>query len=157
MRITQWGEYGVHLSVFIAQQQTATSAPVPANDIARSQAIAADYAHQILQRLRKGGVIESVRGPLGGYRLTRPAEEITLYDILVAAEGQSFEIICDTKPINDLRCAPQGRCSLRDIWHDLKDHVDQFLKRETLRSLTDRTASDYAPIQIGGQLRSTAV
>lgn len=149
MRITQWGEYGIHLSAYIAQQQSETGAPVPANDIAKSQSIAADYAHQILQRLRKGGIIESVRGPLGGYRLTRPPEQITLLDILVAAEGESFEIICDNRPIGNERCSPNGNCSLRGLWHDLKDHIDSFLKKETLRSLSQREPLASMPVQIG--------
>ncbi len=151
MRITQWGEYGVHLSVYIAQRQAETGEPVAANDIARSQAIASDYAHQILQRLRKGGIIESVRGPLGGYKLTRPPEMITLFDILVAAEGDSFEIICETRPIHSHRCAPNADCSLRDLWQNLKQHIDSFLKNETLRSLADRSVSGQAPIQIGSK------
>ena len=151
MRITQWGEYGVHLSVYIAHKQIESGGPVSANDIARSQSIAADYAQQILQRLRKGGIIESVRGPLGGFKLSRPAAEITLYDILVAAEGDSFEVICENHPLNNERCAPGNLCSLRELWYDLKLHVDTFLKKETLEALASRAISDGELIQIGAR------
>src|SRR5690606_3493579 len=69
MRITQWGEFGVHCTVYIAERHRAGAATVTAAEIADAQGIDPQYTQQILQRLRRKGLITSVRGPQGGYRL----------------------------------------------------------------------------------------
>ncbi len=154
MRITQWGEYGVHFSTHIAQREREGTAIVGAAEIAHDQGVDIQYAQQILQRLRRGGIIDSVRGPQGGYKLTRPASEITLLDILVAAEGDTFELICEAKPLGQTRCSAEAFCGLRPIWYDLKDHVNEFLRRYTLEALAAQGASE-APIQLGGTAHSS--
>lgn len=151
MRVTQWGEYGVHCCVMLAERERAGRPLTNANDIAEAQMIDPLYAQQILQRLRKADLIESVRGPQGGYKLRRPAAEITLRDILVAAEGDTFEIICDTRPINHERCCSSTSCNLRLVWNELKSHVDSFLQVKTLEEIafakhTERTEDQ--PVQI---------
>ena len=152
MHITQWGEYGVHCATFIAQRQQAGADAVPAVEIAEAQKIPVDYAQQILQRLRKNSIVKSVRGPQGGYLLTRPATEISLRDILVAAEGDTFQVICDAKPLNAERCAPGGQCNLRPLWFGLRKHVDEFLQKYTLADLlTGSHLKDFPaaePVQI---------
>lgn len=158
MRITQWGEYGVHFSAMLARAAQDGRAVLGAAEVAREQGIDVQYAQQIFQRLRKGGVVESVRGPQGGYRLARPAEQITLRDILIAAEGDTFEVICEVKPLGDARCCPSGNCALRPIWYDLKQHIDQFFDRYTLNQLTSgpnplgagSRCGEVAPVRIGG-------
>lgn len=139
MHITQWGEYGVHCASFIALQQKSGAEAVRAAEIAEAQHIPLDYTQQILQRLRKNSIIKSVRGPHGGYLLSRPAAEITLRDILIAAEGDTFEVICEHKPLSQERCAPTGQCNLRPIWFGLREHVDSFLRRFTLEDLINGT------------------
>ena len=137
MHITQWGEYGIHCAAFIAAKQRTGATSVPAADIAAEQKIALDYTQQILQRLRKNNIVKSVRGPAGGYQLARPANEITLKDILVASEGDTFEVICESKPIGIDRCATGAHCNLRPLWFALKDHVNGFLTRYTLQQVID--------------------
>ena len=80
MKITKWGEYGILCCVYLAQNNG--NRAVGAGEISESQSIPLQYTHQILQRLRKGGIIESLRGPHGGYRLAKSAENTTLKDIL---------------------------------------------------------------------------
>jgi len=139
MRVTQWGEYGIHCSAFIANcQKNNAGVPVGAAEIAAAQNIALDYAQQILLRLRRGNIINSIRGPHGGYELARSAEEITLLDVLVAAEGEAFQIICETKPINAERCNAGSYCGLRPIWFELRDELNGFLTKYTLAELADR-------------------
>lgn len=150
MRITQWGEYGVHCLVFIAERHRAGQATVSASEIAAAQDIDPLYAQQILQRLRRTGLIASVRGKQGGYKLGRLEEEITLGDILVAAEGETFTVICDAKPLSSSRCGDDSDCGLRGIWHDLRDHVDQFLSMHTLAELVERAEKRPALVSIGG-------
>ncbi|MBX7143442.1 MAG: Rrf2 family transcriptional regulator [Oligoflexia bacterium] len=135
MHITQWGEYGIHCSAFIAQRRKAGQETVRATEIAEAQKIPVDYAQQILQRLRKNGIVHSVRGPQGGYKLGKEPQEINLYDILVASEGDTFEVICDHKPLSLECCNPSTNCNLRPIWYGLRQQVNEYLSRFTLEML----------------------
>jgi Rrf2 family iron-sulfur cluster assembly transcriptional regulator len=148
MRITQWGEYGVHCAVFIAREEANGSlGSISAAQIAAEFNIQTDYAQQILQRLRKGGIIESVRGPNGGYRLARTSAEITLGDILVACEGEVFQALCNTKPIDEHRCGEGTSCGLRDLWGELREHLDIFFRSHRLSDLVPRL-SDPKLVQL---------
>ena len=138
MRVTKWGECGILCALHLAKKYSEPT--VGAAEIAESQAIDLPYTQQILQRLRKGNVIESVRGPHGGYRLQRPPSEITLKDILYAVEGDTFQIICDHSPLHPetnepTRCSTRETCSLHGVWQDLRDAIDKLLEERTLESL----------------------
>lgn len=135
MHITQWAEYGIHCCLRLAEAQDRSESSVGAAEIAAINDFSVEYAQQVLQRLRRGGLVQSIRGPSGGYRLARPASEISLFDILLATEGTTFDVICETKPLNAERCAPGGFCCVRDVWHDLRDHVNAFLKQRSLAGL----------------------
>jgi Rrf2 family transcriptional regulator, iron-sulfur cluster assembly transcription factor len=154
MRITQWGEYGIHCAAFIASKEKEGATAVPAADIAADQKIALDYTQQILQRLRKNNIVKSIRGPQGGYKLSRAAKDITLHDILIASEGDTFEVICETKPVHKDCCAPGGHCNLRPIWHALKQHVNSFLTKYTLDAVVNNETGlideGFQPVQISG-------
>lgn len=149
MRITQWGEYGVHCSLYIALRQREGHSTVSASEIAESQGIALQYTQQILQRLRKGGIIQSTRGPAGGYSLMRPAEETTILNILDAAEGETFRVICENKPLSPTRCHNEVPCYLRDLWYSLREHVDSFLMKHTLSELLERHLAENKLVQLG--------
>lgn len=133
MHITQWGEYGVLITLLLARSGLGKS--MSAAEIALSQGIALDYVHQILQRLRTGGFIESVRGPSGGYRMVKQSHEVTLYDVIVASEGGTFDIICETKPLNESRCSPNATCVLRPVWKELQNEINKFLRSYTIGDL----------------------
>ncbi len=160
MRITQWGEYGVLFATFVARRLRDGAPMVTAAEVAKARNVELQYAQQIIQRLRKGGVIDSVRGPGGGYLLCRPASEITLFDILTATEGESFEVICESKPIHAEHCVSGTECGLRGLWFDLREHLNVFLKQRTLEQLTNMPSlvftdgslhsGEAAPIKIGG-------
>jgi Rrf2 family iron-sulfur cluster assembly transcriptional regulator len=154
MHITQWGEYGIHCSMHVARCERSGNVPVGAAEIAQAQGMSLDYAQQVLQRLRKGGIIESVRGPSGGYRLTRPAKDISLREIFVAAEGDTFEVICETKLIDTERCAPGNGCCVRTLWQDLREHVNTFLSSRSLEQLLNAESHIDGVIQIGDSIKS---
>ena len=159
MRITQWGEYGVHFSTYLAKREREGATSVGAAEIARNQGVDLQYEQQIFQRLRRGGIVDSIRGPSGGYRLCRSPLEISLLDILVATEGDTFELICESRPLDEQRCHVGHACGLRSLWSELKEHVDIFLKKFTLEELshmsgyvfasTSPHVEDELPIQIG--------
>ena len=143
MRVTKWGECGILCALYLAKKygEQATGAL----EIAASQGLDMQYTQQILQRLRKGGVIESERGPRGGYRLARAPELINLKDILYAAEGDTFQIICDYAPIhpdatNNSHCATRENCGLHNVWQELRQAIDQLLEQRNLKDLMLREA-----------------
>jgi Rrf2 family transcriptional regulator, iron-sulfur cluster assembly transcription factor len=140
MRITQWGAYGIHCSVFIGCRTAHGDETVGAAEIAKSLNLTIQYAQQILYRLKQGGIIESIRGPHGGYKLARGLGDITLQDIFIAAEGDTFEIICESKPFDMALCTTET-CFLKPIWKDLKKCVDSYLSQFTLRDLVIRNLS----------------
>lgn len=136
MRITQWAEYGTHCAIYLAKELKKGRATVTAHDVAKELCIEDDYAQQILQRLRKGGIIESVRGPTGGYKLLNDPKNVTLKDLVLATEGDTFEVICEIRPLGDT-CGATSACSLKNVWVSLKQHVESFLVSITLASLAD--------------------
>ncbi len=135
MRITKWGEYGILCSSYLASKFEAGSA-ASAAEISEAQNIPLQYTQQILHRLRKGGVIKSLRGPHGGFRLTKSPAETTLKDILYAAEGKTFELICDTHPLAPGVCDAETDCGLKAVWQDLRETIDLVLEKKTLASIS---------------------
>ncbi len=110
---------------------------VGASEIAENQGIPTQYAQQILHRLRKGGVIKSVRGPKGGFLLAKPASEISLHHILTAAEGHTFELICESDPVHEQSCVHAEACGLRTIWEELQGTINTFLSNRSLASILE--------------------
>ena len=98
-------------------------------DIATQQGISLSYLEQIFARLRNGGLVEGIRGPGGGYRLARPAEEISLAEIATVAE-QEPEQDADTVS------TPQRELVAR-MWEDLSQQFYQFLDGISLDSLME--------------------
>ena len=137
MRITQWGEYGIHSSIIIASSSNDTGSPVGAEYISKKLGIDLQYTQQILQRLRRNDIIKSVRGPHGGYHLSRQASDISLLDIINAAEGTTFDVICDSKPLTLEQCSNCNGCQLRDIWHGLRQTINNYFLKYTLADLAE--------------------
>lgn len=140
--MTQWGEYGIHFSAYIASRTMQGQRTVGAAEIASTQNVDVQYAQQILQRLRKGGIIESVRGPSGGYRLRQEATNISLFDILVATEGVTLEVIGDAQPSPNVMEGPSAANGLKALWDEFKDYVDAYLRSCTLAELATRNSCD---------------
>lgn len=139
MHVTKWGELGILCCMYLAK--SASDQPVGAQDIADSQQIPLQYAQQILHRLKKGGIIKSARGPHGGYKLSATPEAISLKDILYAAEGDTFEVICDTNPVHGEKCAEMTHpCGLQAVWRELKLAVDTLLASRSLASVITQTS-----------------
>jgi Rrf2 family iron-sulfur cluster assembly transcriptional regulator len=104
---------------------------VAVGDIARRQEIPLNYLEQLFARLRRGNLVKSVRGAQGGYVLARPADEITVAEI-VRALGEPIAFgDCQT----DAGCRNAPRCPTYGLWRRLKDSVDGILENTTLGDL----------------------
>jgi Rrf2 family protein len=127
MRVTTWAEYGLIVSLHLARR--AGDGPVAARDMAEKEHLPADYVEQILLRLRRAGLVESKRGAHGGYMLARASEEITVKDVLDASEHGTFEVNCECHPLklDNRKCSSATVCSIRPVWHLLRQRVDETL------------------------------
>ena len=125
MRVTTWAEYGLIVSLHLARRMG--NGPVAARDMAEREKLPADYVEQILLRLRRAGLVESVRGAHGGYLLAHPPEEITVKDVLDASEHGTFEVNCECHRVADTRCSTDTACSIRPVWQLLQRRIDETL------------------------------
>ena len=127
MRITTWTEYSLIIAIHLARRGASGSGPVAAREIAEQERLPGDYVEQILLRLRRAGLVESVRGARGGYYLAKEPQLITIRDIMTASEHQTFEMNCEVHPVDAERCATNSSCSIRPVWFALQQRVDDLL------------------------------
>ena len=133
MRITTWGEYGLIVSLGLARR--AGEGPVAARELAEHEKLPHDYVEQILLRLRRAGLVESVRGAKGGYHLARAPHAITVKDVMDASEHVTFEVNCDLHPVDAQRCSPDASCSIRPVWRMLEQRINELLSSISLADL----------------------
>ena len=135
MRITTWAEYGVICALHLAKR--AEEGPVTGRELSAREGLPADYVEQILLRLRRAGIVASTRGAKGGYELPRAAGEITVRQILEAAELQTFDLHCESHPVDEQRCSSSHQCSIRPVWLMLQQRIDEALEGVRLSDLLD--------------------
>ena len=146
MRVTTWTEYSLLIALHLAKRGRTGSEPVAARELAEFERLPADYVEQILLRLRRAGLVESVRGARGGYYLAREPEAITVRDVMTASEHQMFEINCNSHPVDADRCHPASACSIRPVWHALQRRVDELLSGITLADLLKEQPVELVPL-----------
>jgi Rrf2 family iron-sulfur cluster assembly transcriptional regulator len=135
MRITTWAEYGVICALHLARR--ASEGPVTGRDIALREKLPGDYVEQILLRLRRAEIVGSTRGAKGGYMLARPAAEITVREIITAAELLTFDLHCESHPVDEQRCSASHECSIRPVWLMLQQRIDEVLEGVRLSDLLE--------------------
>ena len=135
MRVTTWTEYSLIISLHLARRGRTGGGPVAARELADIERLPADYVEQILLRLRRAGLVESVRGAKGGYYLAKDPAAISVRAIMTASERQTFEVNCDTHPVDAARCSADAPCSIRPVWHALQQRVDELLESVSLADL----------------------
>jgi Rrf2 family protein len=140
MRVTTWTEYSLIISLHLAKRGRTGGAPVAARELADTEKLPADYVEQILLRLRRAGLVESVRGAKGGYFLAGDPSAISVRDVMTAAEHQTFELNCASHPVDAERCSPGTTCSIRPVWHALQQRVDDLLAGISLADLMKEEA-----------------
>ncbi len=141
MRLTTKGRYAVTAMLDLALNGSA--GPVTVQDVSTRQGIPGAYLEQLFARLRRGGLIESVRGPGGGYVLSREIDAVSISDVLVAV-GEGVDA---TRCHGAADCQDGTQCLTHDLWSELSDQIDGFLRGITLAGLVKR-ASD--PSTVGG-------
>ena len=135
MRLSTKGRYAVMAMVDLATQSDGR--PVALAGVAERQEISLSYLEQLFGKLRRGGLVESVRGPGGGYMLSRTSDDTRVSDIIMAVD----------EPIKATRCSPgspegcnsnKSRCLTHDLWEELGNHIYLYLSSVSLADVAQR-------------------
>jgi Rrf2 family iron-sulfur cluster assembly transcriptional regulator len=132
MKLTTKGRYAVTAMLDLAIHDDGD--PVALSDIAKRQGISLSYLEQLFARLRKRGLVSSVRGPGGGYRLGREPGEIAVSDVIWAVD----EMVDATRCGGRENCQGEERCLTHDLWQDLSYQIRDFLDGIDLAQLVER-------------------
>ena len=131
MKISTRGRYALRFMIDLAQHDS--SAFTALRDISERQGISIKYLEQITSLLCKFGLLQSVRGPQGGYRLSRSPSEYTVGEILRITEGDLAPVACLATPENV--CPKKEECVTLDLWQGLYDVINNYLDSKTLEDL----------------------
>lgn len=129
MKLSTKGRYGVMAMVDLAQ--FAAAGPVALAEIAERQEISLSYLEQLFAKLRRAGLVTSVRGPGGGYRLAHDAEDIRVSDVITAVDEPIRTTGC--KPGTSAGCIRRSsRCMTHDLWEGLGHQIHSYLNSVSL-------------------------
>ncbi len=136
MKLSTKSRYGVRALFDMAYH--AGTLPAQIKDISRRQAISPRYLEQIFQDLKKAGLLKSKRGPQGGYQLAKKPQEITVRDIVMAAEGAISLVECvnEGRPRRK-KCEFDNQCVTQRVWLEATRHLQQYLSSVTLKDLCE--------------------
>jgi Rrf2 family iron-sulfur cluster assembly transcriptional regulator len=137
MRLTTKGRYAVTAMLDLAIHHQEQGSITLAN-ISQRQYISLSYLEQLFARLRKGGLVSSTRGPGGGYRLSRPAEQISIAEIIMAVDENMDTTRCQGRQ----NCKETGECLSHQLWADLSERIKVFLAGITLAQVLDSRAKE---------------
>ena len=142
MKLTSKGRYAVTAMLDVALHST--KGPVPLADISERQEISLSYLEQLFSRLRREKLVDSVRGPGGGYLLGRDATDIAIGEVIRAVD----ETVDATRCSGHADCQGGERCLTHSLWQDLSDRISVFLNSITLGELmAQRDVLDVADRQ----------
>jgi Rrf2 family iron-sulfur cluster assembly transcriptional regulator len=136
MRLSTKGRYAVMAMADLAKH-SAGSKPVSLAEISGRQEISLSYLEQLFAKLRRGGLVTSVRGPGGGYRLSRPSDQLRISDIILAVDEPIAATRC--KPGESKGCTSTGaRCVTHDLWEELGRQIQVFLSGVSLADVVEK-------------------
>lgn len=132
MKLSTKGRYAVMAMVDLAANSEGK--PVSLAEIAERQEISLSYLEQLFGKLRRGGLVKSVRGPGGGYLLSRSTDDTRISDIVVAVDEPLRATRCKTGSSVGCR-GDNGRCLTHDLWEELGNQIHMFLSSVSLEDV----------------------
>src|SRR5512141_1727362 len=121
MRLTTKGRFAVTAMMDLAMQHR--TGPVTLAEISQRQKISLSYLEQLFAKLRRGAIVDSVRGPGGGYRLARNAAQVSVAEIILAVDEPVEATQCRGKE----NCQDDKKCITHDLWAKLNEHILDYL------------------------------
>lgn len=135
MRLSTQSRYGVRAIFDIAYHSDGQETQV--KDISRRQGISARYLEQIFQKLKKGGILGSKRGPNGGYFLNKKPDEISVGEIIKITEGDITPVSCTNPHDSSKPCDKSGNCVTQIIWMEAGKKLREYFDSITIKDLCD--------------------
>ena len=129
MRLTTKGRFAVTAMIDVAMHNA--EGPVTLAGVADRQKISLSYLEQLFGKLRRSGLVDSVRGPGGGYNLARPAAEVSIAEIVKAVDEPLDATQCGGKE----NCHDDRRCMTHDLWATLNEKMHEYLSSVSLGDL----------------------
>lgn len=137
MRLTTKGRFAVTAMIDLALRQD--RGPVTLSGISQRQEISLSYLEQLFGKLRRHELVESVRGPGGGYTLARPAEQVTVADIIIAVDEPLDATQCGGKEnCHGSEHQDGSRCMTHDLWANLNAKMVEYLDSVSLKDLVEQ-------------------
>lgn len=133
MKISTKGRYGLRAAIELAA--AFGKGPLLGETIADNQSISGNYLHVLMGSLKSAGIVRAIRGPNGGYVLTRQPRDITAREVIEALEGQMAPVSCVRDA--DL-CEKAHVCATHEVWCEIAQAVDAVLEKYTLADLVKR-------------------
>lgn len=133
MRLTTKGKYGLRSLVDLAVH--ADDEAVALSQIADRQGISLNYLEQLIAKLKKSGIVHGIRGARGGYVLARPAEEISVGEILRSLEGDLSPVDCSELNSKDTLCSNSDICVTKYVWKRISDSINDAVDGIMLSNL----------------------
>ncbi len=140
MRLSTKGRYAVMAMADLAAH--ASGRPITLADIATRQEISLSYLEQLFGRLRRHGLVKSVRGPGGGYTLGRSPQDTRIADIVFAVDEQIKATRCDPGAGKGCHRGTEARCLTHDLWEGLGLHIYNYLSSVSLQDVIGGAMAD---------------
>ena len=144
MRLTTKGRFAVTAMIDVAMH--GGQGPVTLAAVSSRQKISLSYLEQLFGKLRRSGLVDSVRGPGGGYNLAKAPDAVSVADIIVAVDEPIDATQCGGRE----NCLDDRRCMTHELWASLNDHIFSFLSGVTLAQLVaqqQQKAGEVAVLQ----------
>jgi Rrf2 family protein len=134
MNVSAAEEYGLRCLLQVAFHEG--SRPMTTPEIARREGLGPEYVGQLMQKLRLGGFVTSTRGAAGGYRLARPADAISVWEVMTVVGGEFLpQDFCECHPGRPSACVHVTDCSMRALWRTVEAQLRDVLAGITLADL----------------------
>ena len=137
MKLSTKGRYGLRALVDLAVYSE--ERPVSISEIAKRQDISIRYLEQLLAKLKKAGIIKSIRGAQGGYLMAKNAEEVSVGDILRILEGDLVLVECTELTGAQKACIGSQYCVTKSVWKKINDSIEQTVDSILLKELVDES------------------
>ena len=142
MKLTTKSRYAVTAMLDIASHNSGS--PISLPEISHRQNISLSYLEQLFSRLKKSGLVDSIKGPGGGYMLSKDANEIVISEVIRAVDEDLETTACNGKS----NCHNNHQCISHNLWQDLGTEINNFLSDITLKQVIAKNNSDVKEIKL---------
>jgi len=141
MRLTTKGKYAVTALLDLSLNQQSSNY-ISVSEIATRRAMPLAYIEQLFRNLRKAGIVKALRGPNGGYRLSRHSSEISVSEVVLAVEERMDATQCG----GTSDCFSGSKCLAHDLWSELNNQVDSFLISKSLEDVIGKDRKNHSKL-----------